>query len=277
VLEGVGNVPIEVATAPDFLNVAAVPGASRYRCLLHDDRPIDALLLNRESEFLVVSLHGAVDRAKVTPPFFAHLDALMASTVSSIHFGDPTLGLSDALSVGWYVGWPGFNCYEVIAEWSVQAAECIGASYVIFVGCGAGGYAALQCATYLPQCTALAFNPDTRICAEESDFSSGPGQEDSPFSLVGDRMSVVDRYQGLRKNGVVIVQNRMDANRINEHYLPLKAIRPPRDSTPQTRYLEYDDPAMLVVPDSGVFARGLECAMTVAAGPDHSRTWPFLI
>ena len=60
VFEGLGNVPIEVVIAPDLVNVAAVPGASRYRCLLDGDRPLDALLLNRESEFLVVSLHGAV-------------------------------------------------------------------------------------------------------------------------------------------------------------------------------------------------------------------------
>ena len=167
-----------------------------------------------------------------------------------MHFGDPTLALSDALSVGWYIGRPGFNCYEVIADWAVQAAECIGASYVIFMGCGPGGFAALHCATYLPHSVSLAFNPETRVPAQDlfeshGDVATGRGEL---FSLHGAEWSVVDRYHEPQQNGVVIVQNRLDASHVREHYLPFRAVRPPRDSTPPTRYLDYADPAMFGFP-----------------------------
>ena len=77
-------------------------GASRYRAPLPDGLPLEALLVNKDSDILVVSLHGATDREKYSIPRFEWLKSMLEDGYSALYLSDPTLAASATI---W--SWPG--------------------------------------------------------------------------------------------------------------------------------------------------------------------------
>src|SRR5699024_1237577 len=118
-----------------------------------------------KSNVLLVSMHGALQRAKIRLPRFERLRSFLRTEYSSIYFGDPMLHLSDNVSLSWFTGSREVNVPLLISDWVQRAAFTSGASKVIFVGSSGGGFASAQVSSYVPGSVAVVFNPQTVISA----------------------------------------------------------------------------------------------------------------
>lgn len=136
--QGGANAPVHDFSA---LRGSAPEGAFRLQEQVEHDTPLDALVVNRRTDVVVVSLHGALSRASTELPRFERLRTLLAHDVSTIFFGDPTLHLSAEIQLAWYTGWAGVDVHSLIASRTEQIAAAIGAKTIIFTGSSGGGFA----------------------------------------------------------------------------------------------------------------------------------------
>ncbi|WP_344355715.1 hypothetical protein [Brachybacterium phenoliresistens] len=231
---------------PEFTDFSPSPdeGVSKYTAQIPRDVALEALLLNKHSDVLLVALHGATMRHKELPRF-EFFRTLRATPYSSLYFSDPALYLDPEIQLAWYTGWPEFDLHPVIADWAGRAAAAIGASRVIFFGSSGGGLAALQASTFLPASMAVPFSAQTSV-ANYLVAGTGLGAQRSYiraimphltpadglgalrpdvdyFTSVGDRLSPLLRYQQKQENYVLFVQNANDHAHFNQHYLPFRA------------------------------------------------------
>lgn len=82
--------------------------------------------MNKETDVLVVRLHGALDRRKYTLPRFERMRTIISNDVSSMYFADPALTREENIQLAWYTGWDRFDAQQSVADWSVTAAKYIG-------------------------------------------------------------------------------------------------------------------------------------------------------
>ncbi len=85
------NAHLSTVPARERFTPVSELGASRYRFTYEGQRHLDALLVTKDSDTLVVSLHGALNRQRFELPPFERLATLLSWYVSSMYFGDPTL------------------------------------------------------------------------------------------------------------------------------------------------------------------------------------------
>jgi len=258
------------------------PGESQYRHVLRSGLPVDALLVNKESDVLVVSLHGALDRRTNTLPRFERRATLLQFDVSSIYFADPALHMGDSLELAWYTGPPELDFHEVVADWSVRAAQAVGASRIIFSGSSGGGFAALQSATFVPGSLALPFNPQTSIYGYLANGVQRGAQrvyadtvmphlapngfaaldpEVDWTSPLGERASVLTRYSRPVPNNVLYVQNPQDFHH-DTHYLPFLAAAARGGNLARIRVHEYQGDARHNPPNPEQFRAALVEALS---------------
>lgn len=237
------NPPLTTVTSLDHFAPSPDEGASRYRHLLPSGEPFDALLVNKSSDVLVVSLHGALDRNKYTLPRFERMRTILANDVSSMYFSDPALSREKHIQLGWYTGWEGFDAQQIIADWSITAAKTVGATRILFAGSSGGGFASLQVSALVRGSVSLSFNPQTSI---QGYLTRGEAKGidaqrkyvevvrpdlataniwkmdySKPWDLpAGDRMSALRRYSEPLGNYVYTVQNINDFH-YKDHYYPL--------------------------------------------------------
>lgn len=233
------NAPVnECGLHPEF-ECSGERSAARYRHTLPGGQYLDALLVNKESDTMVVAFHGALDRKTHTLPRFEWLRTLNGLPVSTMYVGDPTLWMGEQVRLSWYVGWPEFDAQKAIAEWAVAAARAVGASRVVFTGSSGGGFAALQVSALVPGSVALPFNAQTmiyqyrphgRFWTQRALMRAAwpnlvPGGLDAfDFAtdwtaLADDRMSAVRRYAQPVPNRTRFVINRNEDHYAG-HYLP---------------------------------------------------------
>lgn len=238
-------------------------GVSKYRAALDQGSRLDALLVNQGSDALFVSCHGAFSRKEVTLPRFERLRTFLDTSYSSMFFGDPTLHLSDDLSLGWYTGWEDFDLYPVLADWVQRAAKAIGASKVIFLGSSGGGFASLQASAYVPGSVAVPLSAQTRLSRYTPLGNFGHqrnyvrrvmphllppggikeiGEESDWDAPLGERASAVERYSRPQPNCVLYVQNRNDYEHYEQHYLPFRQAVESGPNLGRVKFHIYDGP-----------------------------------
>lgn len=239
------NPPVTIVESLDNFEPSFEPGASRYQHVLSTGEPFDALLVNKGSDVLVVSLHGALDRAKYTLPRFERMRTVIGYDVSSMYFADPALTREPHIQLAWHTGWDGFDQHQIIADWSVRAAKAIGATRILFMGSSGGGFAALQVSALVPGSVCLPFSPQTSIHryltggnpkgidaqrkyieVVRPDLAVGniwTMDYEPDWTLpAGDRMSVLSRYSKPLENWVYMVQN-VNEFHYTDHYFPFLA------------------------------------------------------
>lgn len=216
-----------------------------FRKSLPRKTSLEALLINRNTDTLVVALHGALGRGKYKLPRFEWLRTVGGMPTSSMYFSDPALRLHPRLELAWFTGWSGCDVPAIIVDWVRRAAEVVGASRVIFQGSSGGGFASLQLSSLMPNSMALAFNGQTDISAYRvsgvrysaqrqylrvvwpevfRQLPDGNADTISPAwkKYVDDRVSAVDRYRSPQGNYLFMVQNR-DEFHYEQHFEPLTA------------------------------------------------------
>lgn len=238
------NAPLTTVASPTSFNPKRELGASRYR-YTHDDRHLDALLINKGADTLVVSFHGAVSRSETALPKFERLTSINSLEVSSMYFGDPGLWSDASLELAWFTGWRGFNAQYVIAQWIIKSASEIGASKIVLSGTSGGGFAALQISALIPHSVAVVYSPHVAVeeylvngtsYAAQSNylkslwpdiyetFKNNKGIHEKNWSAAfDDRFSCLTRYSSKTQNRILLVQNDEDINGMN-HFHKIKQI-----------------------------------------------------
>lgn len=254
--------PVEVGPGlvPEFLR----EGASRYRRPFENGTYLDALLLDKGADTLIVTFHGALARGKYMLPRFERLATLRNLPVNSLFFGDPALMISDQLELAWFTGWEGIDLHAVIADWVKSAADQLGCSQVILSGSSGGGFAALQISALVEGSVAVVFNPQTRIdryyvkgnprnlAAQRRyveivhpELLGSGGVVDFDFSpgwaaQLGESASVIRRYEGGFSNYVLYCTSPSDFHH-EQHYRPfMEAVKAAGGSGRVESYI-YDD------------------------------------
>lgn len=257
--EGGQNAPITYVRNLEAFDPDAAPGVSRYQHTFDNGVPLDALLVNRESDVLVVSFHGALAQGTQSLPRFEWLRKIGQHDVSSLYFSDPALHLKDTLELAWFTGWEGLDLQQVMAQWSMAAARAIGATRIVFLGSSGGGFAALQVSALVPGSLALPFNPQTSIHAYLAGGENripqllyvnsvwpqlAPGGADALDPNVdwseplGERASALRRYAHPVPNYVLYVENSNEFH-YQDHYLPFLAATARGGNLPRVRVYEY--------------------------------------
>lgn len=217
-------------------------GVVKYRKRFSNSTRLDALVLNKHSDVLVVSFHGALMRKKYHLPRFEWLSTLRNAPFSSMFVSDPSLHLSKTLQLAWFTGWREVDIHKLIAEWAQRVAEASGASRIIFTGSSGGGFASLQTSHYVPGSIAAPFNAQTDIAAYlvagskytaqlqyleavwpdvYSKLKNKTEPEPEWKLFIDDRVSAVDRYRTGMNNYIYFTQNTNDFHYEN-HFAPLK-------------------------------------------------------
>ncbi|MGO2031357.1 MAG: ATP-grasp fold amidoligase family protein [Glutamicibacter ardleyensis] len=252
------NVRVTEVYNPSVISVTDTPGPSRFR-YRWEEGELHSLLINKKSETLVVSFHDAVDRKKSKLPRFEGLESLINEDSSSMYFSDPTLYLSDTLTVSWFTGWRTVDMQRLIAGWIMQVVCQLNIKNVVLCGTSSGGFAAMQISSFIPNSVALAFNADSSISNQRDNakavhlannyvqsvrpelFSNMETDRQarhifSSKEYFDDRVSVFDRYLHKMNNYALIVSNEEDT-RHEHHHLPLMEML--KDNQEPGRYRSY--------------------------------------
>lgn len=219
--------------------------ASKYRYTFEGGQHLDALLVNRSAETLIVSFHGALDRSHYTLPRFERLASLSQFQASALYIADPSLWIDDELTLAWYGGWESVDLYPIIAGLITDTANSVGAKNIMLTGSSGGGFASLQISALIPKSLAVVFNPQTSIYAYEHPkwpmmpqrwylrkiWNNLPGIDPETFDFshdwtasLGDRLSALSTYSKIKDNFVYYLNNTQDHHHVNEHYEPFSEI-----------------------------------------------------
>jgi hypothetical protein len=165
--------------------------------------PVDALLMPRASDTLIVSFHGAIQRDKYELPRYEWFGTLRDRSESLLFVADTTLTLNDEMKLSWYTGTADDDLTVRIAQLITNAAELSGASTVVLFGFSGGGYTALAIAPLVPGSLAVAFSPQTSVGAYYEVFAGehirtafpGYASVDEAMAAHGARLSLLERYR----------------------------------------------------------------------------------
>lgn len=233
---------------------------------------MDALFDNKQSDVLVVSLHGALDREKYTAPRFERFRTLHDLQFSALYLSDPALSLDPRLSLSWYVGFDGENTVDACLDWIRRAAAASGAKRIVLVGSSGGGYGALQMTRLLENSMALVFQPQTVISRYYESYVSAfanvcfPQMGDGWEEELGPRVSAVDAYREPGYQRIRYVQNRNDRAHYLRHFKPfIEALGVEADSSALQNdgvsIRLYDGPKGHKVPSPELFLEELNTAV----------------
>lgn len=281
-LDAIDAEPFHPLWSADAFDPSTEEGITKYRADVGRGCTLDSLFVNKKSDVLLVSMHGALQRAKIQLPRFERLRSFLRTEHSSIYFGDPSLYLSESVSLSWFTGSHGMNAPLQIADWVQRASYASGASKVIFVGSSGGGFASAQVASYVPGSVAVVFNPQTVISAYRPNGSLGYGRNyirhimpeltpegglaaldaDTDWSApMRDRGSMIVRYSRPAPNKLFFVQNSMDHSHWRDHYTPFREATEGGVNHERIRYEIYTGPEGHSAPPREIFDAALDSAL----------------
>ncbi|MDJ0321716.1 acyltransferase [Pseudarthrobacter sp. PS3-L1] len=254
-----------------------------------DDVPFDVFVLNRGTDEILVSFHGALNRTTQEIPRFERLNTLLKLNKSIICFSDPALYLAGDLELAWFTGWSDFNVQEVAADVLRRLLKAISGTHLVLTGSSGGGFAALQVSSLIPGSVAVAFNAQTAIhyymnggtslAAQKSyartvwpdlispDVTDEQLREDWTGS-VSPRLSALDRYSHPVNNKVILVQN-INEFQYEQHYLPMLAACARGGNLSRISTLEYAGSFNHGPPPPHIFT----ASVCQALSPEETSTW----
>ncbi|MGP5118362.1 hypothetical protein [Corynebacterium casei] len=277
---GGSEVPVNELQNLDDIDVPNETGASRWRHPFKDGTFIDTLLINQESDVLVVSFHGALNRKTYEIPRFERVATLAQTPYSSLFISDPALWLDETLQLAWYTGWgSGPKLDSILAPFINEVAKQLGVKTIILSGSSGGGFASLQVSSLIPGSYALAFNPQTHVHGyHDSGKPTDNGAvrkyievlypEAAPngiwkidFSVdwteeLDDRFSPIRRYKTAQDNFIVYCNNLNDWH-VEQHYQPFEEAFTQSAGKEALRTINYNGKQGHHPPNASEFMEGL--------------------
>lgn len=281
-LDAIDAEPFQPLWSADAFAPSSEVGITKYRADVGRDCTLDSLFVNKRSDVLLVSMHGAIQRATIRLPRFERLRSFLRKDYSSIYFGDPGLYLGEKFSLSWFTGWHETNVPHLIADWVEKAAYASGSSKIVFVGSSGGGFASAQVSSHVPGSAAVVFNPQTVISAYRPNGSLGYGRgfirnimpeltprgglasldaETDWAAPMGDRGSMITRYSRPVQNRLLYVQNDQDHSHWTDHYTPFREATEGGVNGNRIRYSIYTGREGHSAPPSEVFDAALSRAI----------------
>jgi len=176
------------------------------------------------SSSLVVIFNGAVNRAEREYPSFGPYVRGLGQHAHQVAFADPTLALSDTISIAWFAGSHKLPLQDAIVSLIENLKEKLGISRLIFVGGSGGGFASLYYSWHFPGSLSVAFSPQTIIAnygkerlARYSEVAWPEGLRSVSNPPVLDLRSL---YGTSVPNQIVYLQSHGDHRHLFEHMIP---------------------------------------------------------
>lgn len=171
---------------------------------------------------LYVILNGS---AATAPPEFKRWTWHKFIDGSMLNIADPMYRRYPDLKIGWYYGDRNVSFRHCAADIVRKAAALLGLESrdIIFYGSSGGGAALIQCAALIGNCTAVAINPQIRLC----EYSGSRGFT----KATGIRL---DRDDELLRNDLLYFLK----NCRNVNYLILQNLRSPDDMLQQKNMMD---------------------------------------
>lgn len=196
-----------------------------------ETRPLARRMLYKPAsrETLVVSMHGALNRAKYTTPRFEWQRTLSRLDCDQLYLSDSTLELNRSIEIGWYIGTAQQDLLADYAELVLSIVLAGSYKRVVCVGSSAGGFGALALSKRLPGSVAVVFSPQTSLGGYAHSHraalsaASFPGYAtfDSIEEDFGERVNMRKLYKASEnRNYVHYVQNTRDRFHFEAHYAP---------------------------------------------------------
>lgn len=196
-----------------------------------DQLPLEVLIDPQPGEdTLVVSFHGAIDRARYEIPRFERVSSFAKLNAHRMFVADPTLTVNQNVRIGWYLGGPDDDVTERYGELIRLVAASLGVRRVILTGASAGGFAALALTPRIPHSLAVVFSPQTNVGRFGESWTTTlmkwafPGmtyadlEQSSP-----ERVDIASLYRTLPRGQAWYIQNSGDDSHIANHRDPLAA------------------------------------------------------
>lgn len=194
-----------------------------------------ALIYPGVGTHLFVMMPSAIDRNKHVLPVFGRggwaEKGMFPGEVLCV--ADPTLEIDDRLCIGWNIGDHEDDAIAELAPFVTALARARGIpnERIVIYGSSAGGFAALALAAEIEGATAVAVNTQANAMAYEirrhvEMFCAVAFQNASPEEVRDKyplRMDMVERWKTVNKSRVLIVQNDLDLDHYQNHFLPFWA------------------------------------------------------
>lgn len=182
------------------------------------------------SRTLNVVFHGAVRPGIDTYPRFDRIATLGQNGEAFLSFADPTLMISDEVSLAWYLGNRDWDPVEDIVALIRAVSASSGATEVNLIGGSGGGFAAMRVGAQLDDCLVFVFNPQTVIAnynkrlVEKYMTAAFPGEvAEEVFAADPERFDMREVYAapgGARR--LFYLQHLGDGSHVVGHYRPFK-------------------------------------------------------
>lgn len=211
------------------------------------------------AKVLIISFHGAIDRAtREVPAFLPHF-AEFGDACHQLAVSDPSMLAAGCHAMSWYAGHQGAAVQPALLQLFKAVVAGLGVERVVYLGTSVGGFAALFYSWHHPGSLALVGNPQTRI----SDYyprhvaayraECWPGlAPDAPLdSVICENVRTL--YGTGVANHVIYVQNPTDSFHLFNHMVPFLAA------------IAGAEPRARIVVD-----------VTYPGKPGHSPAWPIL-
>lgn len=182
------------------------------------------------STTLNVVFHGAVRPGKDSYPRFDRVGSLGRSGDAFLAIADPTLMISDDISLAWYLGNRSWDPLEDIVKLIRAVSASSGAKEVNLIGGSGGGFAAMRVGAQIDDCLIFVFNPQTIIAnynrrvVEKYMSVAYPGENvEAVFSGDPERFDMRTVYSAPRAaNRLFYLQHLGDGSHVAGHYRPFK-------------------------------------------------------
>lgn len=244
-----------------FLEATLKPG---IHTVWHGGLPIDMQLTVKESDTLIVVLHGAAT-GNVHLPWLSGSGITREINASRLFVSDPSLYLGQGLALSWFAG----NQYQPDLQATLIAmfkkvADSVGATRIIFFGGSGGGFASLRFSHSIPGSTAVVFNPQTIIERYPEQFVSkwldvawgSKTLDELPDSVTVD---LTELYNGSFLNRVIYMQNQTDSHH-ELHFVPFLE----QAKSGDLQYLVHDESPGHTPPPKEMLRKVLEQACETA-------------
>ncbi|NWL26114.1 hypothetical protein DM794_03410 [Paenarthrobacter ureafaciens] len=187
----------------------------------------------RDSDVLIVALHGALNREVYSLPRFEWMATLQNRPESLLFLSDTPLGSHGDLKLAWYTGDSSDNLTERYGALIRSVAVQCGASRVVLLGFSGGGFAALAMAPLIAGSIALAFSPQASIGSYYGVFADAYATALYPEFRSFDRVEaafprrvcLMQLYSDPEVTAnFIYVQNSGDIHHMNHHFSPFHEV-----------------------------------------------------
>lgn len=155
------SAPIRRFSTIDEVTWSKFESGSTIRIIIQPDTdtlPVDLLYLPKDSDTLLVGIHGAASRKNLDVPKFQFIRSFTTRGHSMLFVSDSTLLQSDVINIGWLAGNKDVALHSLVAQAVRDAGDSLEVKQTILAGHSAGGFASILVGSQVPNSRAVSVN-----------------------------------------------------------------------------------------------------------------------